>query len=312
MKITPVVKAALWMLPGTVLLLLLVLVADHFKRANDPASQLAFKARRADLVSRMQLGLASAAEAEKSAVMAITDQESKTFADQARAADAEVERGRLELQELLNSGGTVGERDLHAQFSKAFVEFQHVDDDLLDLAVRNTNLKAYGLAFGPAAEAVKEMNAALSRVVADQAASPESRKVMLLGFGAQLGALRILTLLPPHIAEESNQRMDELEKLMAAEDAQVLADLKGLASLPGLGKSADLATATSSYARFSDAKTRILALSRENTNVRSLAISLNQKRRVTVLCQDALNALKLAILEEPIAGITFGAPAHPR
>ena len=75
---------------------------------------------------------------------------------------------------------------------------------------------------------------------------------------------------------------------------------------------ADLAKAASSYARFSTIRTQILKLSRENTNVRSLAISLNQKRKVTLLCQDALNALKQAILEEPVRGVDYPPVARPR
>ncbi len=51
--------------------------------------------------------------------------------------------------------------------------------------------------------------------------------------------------------------------------------------------------------------------SRENTNVRSLALSLNQKKAM-ILSQDALNALRQAILEEPIAGVTYGRPPSPR
>ena len=60
------------------------------------------------------------------------------------------------------------------------------------------------------------------------------------------------------------------------------------------------------------ARRRILALSLENTNVRSLALSLNQKRKAMILCLDALNALKEAVLEEPIAGVTYGRPPNPR
>ena len=111
----------------------------------------------------MRLALASASEAEKSAVMATTDQDSQTFADQSRAATAAVERGRKELEELLQTGGTKSEQDLLAQFSQAFAEFQRIDKDLLDLAVQNTNLKALQSGVRPCRRRLNEMDAALSR-----------------------------------------------------------------------------------------------------------------------------------------------------
>lgn len=312
MTVRPAIKGALWMAPGAAIMLALILVVAHFQKAGNPAEQLAFKARRVDLLSRMQLRLSSASEAEKSAVLAVTDRDSQLFADQARAATAVVERDRGELGELLKTGGTQSERDLLAQFSRAFTEFQQVDADLLSLAVKNTNIKAYSLAFGPAADQVGAMNAALARIVAANADSPEAKKMMLLAFGAQIAVLRIQTLLAPHIAEENDRKMDRMEALMAREDDRIRKDLSGLAAHLLVSGDADLAAAASHYARFSKIKTRILALSRENTNVRSLAISLNEKRKVTLLCQATLNALRQAILDEPIAGVTYGRPARPR
>jgi hypothetical protein len=310
MKTRPGTEYVIWTAAGTVSLALLLLLVWHYRQ--DPAQQLAFKAGRVDRVGRMQLALASASEAEKSAVLAIADQDSQRFADQARAATAEVERERQELGKLLAAGGTQRERDLLAQFSEAFGGLQRVDDEVLRLAVKNTNLKAYGLAFGPAADVLAELDAALSRVVAKHAGSPDARRVMLLAFEARIGVLRIQALLAPHIAEESDARMDQLEARMVEEEKQVRRDLDGLAALPRLEKDADLAAAASRFVRYHEIEARILALSRENTNVRSLALSLNQKRKAMVLCLDALNALKEAILEEPIAGVTYGRPPIPR
>jgi hypothetical protein len=302
----------MWMLAGAVILALFLLVTWHFRQQESPAQLLAFKASRVDLVGRMQLALASGSEAEKSAVLAITDQDSQTFADQARAATAQVERERQELGKLLAAGGTARERDLMAQFSEAFRTLQRIDDDLLRLAVKNTNLKAYDLAFGPAADTLAEMEAALSRVVAKRADGPDGKRVMLLAFGARNGALHIQALLAPHIAEESDAKMDRLEASMAREESLVRKSLDGLAAVPGLEGDADLAAAASSFVRYCDLKARILALSRENTNVRSLSLSLNQKRKAMILCLDALNALQQAILDEPIAGVTYGRPPSPR
>ncbi len=313
MTIKPGLKDFVWMIAGAMILLLFMLVMLHFHKEQNPAEQLAFKARRVESVERMRLALASASEAEKSAVMAIADQDSQTCADQARAASAMVEQGRRELGELLATGGTRNEKDLLAQFSRAFTEFQRIDNDLLDLAVKNTNLKAYSLAFGPAAAALKEMDAALSRVVASgNSTSPDDQKVMQLADDARIGALRIETLLPPHIAEESDQKMDEMEALMSQEDREVRKDLDGLAAIQNLSGNADLKTAASSYARFTEIKAQILKLSRENSNVRSLSISLSQKRKVMLVCQDDLAALEQAIQEEPIPGVTYRAPASPR
>jgi hypothetical protein len=220
---------------------------------------------------------------------------------------------RRELGELLTSGeGSEGERESLAQFSAAFVEFQRIDDELLALAVKNTNVKAYSLAFGPSATAINDMNAALGRLVAATADSPGAKTIVLFALGAETSALRLQTLLPPHIAEEDDKKMDALEALMAKEDAQVQKSLDGLAALPKLSKDPELATAIARYSEFSHIKTEILALSRENTNVRSLSMSLNKKRKVMLVCQDALSALHQAILAEPIAGTTYGPPARPR
>ena len=306
MKLKPGINDILWMAAGAAALLVCILLVFHFHKDHDPVAQVAFKAQRSDLVGRMQLDLASASEAEKSAVLAITDEDSQKFADQARAASAKVDQERREMSVLLTTGGTQGEKDLLAQFATAFAEFQRIDKDLLVLAVKNTNLKAYSLAFGPAAAALKEMDAALARFATDDAL------VMRLADNARIAAWRLLTLLPPHIAEEDEKKEDAMEALMATGDAQVRKNLEVLAALPKFSNDPALATATARYAEFSKLKTQIIALSRENTNVRSLSISLNQKRKVMLVCQDTLGALQQAILAEPIAGITYGVPVSPR
>jgi hypothetical protein len=225
-----------------------------------------------------------------------------------------VEKQRKELDELL-AVGSQEEKNSFEQFSKQFLDFQRIDGELLGLAVRNTNLKAYGLAFGPVADAIKELDSALSRVIAKSAAWPEARTIASLAFGAEASALRVQALLAPHIAEENDARMDEMETQMTVEDRAVAKDLGNLASLPKLEGDADLAGAVSSYRRFAELRTQILALSRQNTNVRSLALSLNQKRKVMIACQDALSALRDAILAEPLPGVDygrFGRPIQPR
>lgn len=312
MTMKPGMKDFLRMATGSVILLGVMLVVLHFYNGQSPAQQLARKADRLERVGRIRLAMATASEAEKSAVMAITDEDSQTFADQARAATAQAERERRELGELLAADGTADERKLLDQFSQAFTDFQRIDADLLALAVKNTNVKASSLAFGPAAAAIKEMEAALGRLVAKTATSADAGDVTRLASGVQVGVLHIQTLLAPHIPEENDQKMDALEALMAKEEQTVRENLDALARVQRLSGDPDLAAAVASYAKFHEVKARILALSRENTNVRSLAISLTQKRKAALLCDDALAALQQAIQAEPVAGVTYRSPVNPR
>lgn len=314
MKSKPSNEYLPWLIAGFVFLALLLVLGWHFREGMSGTAQaLASKASRVDLVARMQLDLASASEAEKSAVLAITDQDSQTYADQARAATAQVVQEQHDLSALLAKGGAEREQDLLSQFSKVFADLQRVDNDVLVLAVQNTNLKAYSLLFGPAADTQARIDAALARTVAKYADTADAKQVLPLAYDARLGVLRIQALLAPHIAEESDAKMDQMEAVMTREETQTRKDLAALAGLSKLVSDPDLSDATASFAHYSELKARILPLSRENTNVRSLALSLNQKRKAMIVCLDALNALKQEILSEPIAGVTtYGRLPKPR
>jgi len=278
MLIKPGIKEFLWMLAGAAILLVVMLVALHYKSDQSPAGQIALKVKRADIASQMSLNLALASEAEKSAVMAVTGQDSQVFAEQARAATAKVEQESVELGQLLAGSDTAGEKELLSQFSKIFADYKHIDDELLGMAVKNTNIKAYSLAFGPAAEAAKEIDTTLSRLALKSAGLPEDKNISSLAFGAQVGVLRIQTMLAPHIAEESDKKMDEIEAKMSNEDNQVRKNFDSLAALKNLHGDPDLVKATAAYARFSDIRKNIIVLSRKNTNVKTISISLGQTR----------------------------------
>jgi len=301
-----------WLIGGVVFLALFLAVLLYFRQDATPATQLSSKASRVDVVARMQLGLAAASEAEKSSVLAITDGDSKTLADQARAATSEVEHDLQEIRALLAADGSQREKELLTQFSQTLANLKRIDDEVLSLAVKNTNLKAYSLLFGAAANALAEMDDALSRVITKHAGSPDTNRVMLMAFGARIGVLRIQAQLAPHIAEENDQKMDQMESSMGKDATQVRKDLDGLTASAKPAGDVDLAAARSQFARYEEVKARILALSRENTNVRSLTLSLSQKRKAMALCLDSLNALKMAILDEPIPGVSYGRVPKPR
>jgi hypothetical protein len=282
---------------GATLFGIVFVVVLTTSKNQSPAARLALKDRKVEIVNGMRTALAAASDAEKSAVMATTDQDSQTFANQARTATKALQQGREQLSGLLDTSGSPREKELLAEFSKSFVDFERIDRDLLALAVQNTNLKAYQLAFGPASEALQAADEALAHLVtrSSESNSADDKKIILLADDARISTLRIQTLLPPHIAEESDQKMDELEARMTREDLAIRKSLAGLAAIRGLAADKDLATAVARYEQFTEIRSQILKLSRENTNVRSLTISLNEKRRAMLLCQDALTGLQQEI-----------------
>jgi hypothetical protein len=290
---------------GAALVALTAFLAWHFHPAENAAELLALKARKLDLVEGMSLDLASASDAEKGAVMAATEQDSQLYADQAVAALELAGARRRELADLLAPGKDAKERALLDELSTLLEAFRGLDRELMSLAVRHTNAKATALAFGPAAQAIDDLRAALARVAQrDAGATP-------FACGAQAAALHLQTLLAPHIAEPSDERMDALEARMEEDDREVRGNLERLAGLEGLATDPDLQAAASAYERFAGLRADILRLSRENTNVLSIALALDQRRRAAVLCGDALEALKAAIQAEEIPGVAYG-PVNPR
>jgi hypothetical protein len=296
----------LWMMAGAAVLFVVILAIFALRRPGSPTAELARKAERVDTVERMRIGVASAGEAEKSAVLAVTEKDSESFARLARAAIADVERELRELGRL--PGSSAEETELLQRFGPAFEALRKIDEEVLALAVQSTNLKAYSLAFGPAADALREMDEALSDMLAGGADSPDAQRRALLACEVRAASRSIQATLAPHIAERTDAVMDALEARMRDDDLEVRKRLDVLASLRGPAGKIDLQKAISSYARFDELRAQILALSRENTNVRSLTLSLSESRRLSLQCQEILERLQRAILAEPIPGVDYGEP----
>jgi hypothetical protein len=112
----------------------------------------------------------------------------------------------------------------------------------------------------------------------------------------------IQVLQAPHIAEADDAVMARMEKRMAASESTARTALATLAPLVEPASRARLSTATAALDSFMDLNAQIMALSRRNTNVRSLALSLNEKGKVTGACEDSLRALRDALAKRGFTG----------
>ena len=282
---------------GAVLTSLIVVIS---RADRDPQAQLELKSQRLERINAMRLALSAASEEQNCAVLSASEQASKSYIENASVEIAAFEQNRSELAKLVPKRNVEVESRLSNRVEETFLEFQSISDKLSNLALQSSNRKAYALAFGPALELLHSMDSDLAKVTDSQADSPSPTSFDILKkiSNARLSGYRIQVLLMPHIAEPSDGKMDELEKKIADED-QVIQQC--LASLSGtLGESAVIAKVETQYAEFKKIKSEIIRQSRENSDLRSVALALNEKRKAMLACQDALSNLEKAIRAEQI------------
>ena len=247
------------------------------------------------LVSEMRVNLNASVEAEKSAVLADTDEASRAYADQALGLSTAVEDARLELEVLIEAEKMGREVDLFWEFSTCWERFRQIDQELLPLSVLNTNLKASELSFDSAQKAIKQLEKSLDALMNSGVSNDKSCGIVKLTLRVLTAALKIHALQSPHIAESRQEKMDEIEATIQTQDALVNQSLDALSVLMTPKNKPLVEAAKAVYAEFWRINTEVMKLSRQNSNVRSLALSLGQKRNVTIQCQDALAALEETI-----------------
>jgi hypothetical protein len=115
---------------------------------------------------------------------------------------------------------------------------------------------------------------------------------------AVLAVRDIQVLLAPHIAEADDAAMTRMEAEMADRETTASDALEAIPALVDPAAGSQIAKASASFERFKDVSHRIVALSRRNTNVRSLALSLREKPVLTAACDDSLHSLETALAKE--------------
>lgn len=245
----------------------------------------------------MQVQFTKAADASNRAVMADTDEASTAFAREAEQANTVVQADAEALAPLLRNLAYTDESRLLEEFGKRFAEYRALDKSVLDLAVENTNLKAQRLSFGPAREAADAARDALDAVVHATPAKTACR-VQPLVADTVIALREIQILHARHIAESDDAVMTKLEGQMDGLERTARAALKALSTVAEPASAAQLAAATAAVDLFKGVHSQIVTLSRRNSNVRSLALSLGQKRTLTAACDGSLRALQDALAKE--------------
>jgi hypothetical protein len=230
-----------------------------------------------------------ASDASSQAVMADTDASSVAFAQQAAAAKQAVHKDAVDLRPLLIALGYSDETQLLDRFQEQFAAYEAADRQILDLAVENTNLKAQRLSFGAAQAEADTFEQSVNAVAPANARDIWQVKAAR---ASAVGAVReIQVLQAPHIAAADEAAMAGIETRMKAQETTARDALATLSSIGGAAARPALAAATDALNRFMDLNAQIVKLSRQNTNVRSLALSLDQKPKLAQPCEQTLRAL---------------------
>jgi hypothetical protein len=253
------------------------------------------------LSSDLLVRFATATDAANRAVMAGNDEMAAEFAREAEQATEKVQRDADALKPLLAALGYTDESRLLEEFIGQFSEYRELDRAIRGLAVENTNLKAQRLSFGPAQKEADAFRDALESVARTSPAK-DAAQVKALTATALSAVREIQVLQGPHIAEADDAAMTRLEERMASSEEWARGALQTLAGLLPPASRPQLDGATAALDRFHDLNAQLIALSRRNSNVRSLALSLGKKRMLTARCEETLHAIQDALRKRTFSG----------
>jgi hypothetical protein len=274
--------------------------------ACDENAALERVSRARHLAADLHVQFTKAADSASKAVLADTDEASRSFAHHAEQAKQAVQTDVDALRPLLQQLNLADETRLLNQFVASFDAYSELDRRILDLAVENTNLKAQRLSFGPAQEAADAFRDDLQSVVPADPARDGWQVKALVSTAVQT-VREIQVLQAPHIANADDEVMARMEAHMQVSEATARRAVEALAPLLQRASREQLTRATAALDRFMSVNAEITALSRRNTNVRSLALSLSEKSKTVAACEESLAALRDLLATRGLTGRRYGA-----
>jgi hypothetical protein len=239
------------------------------------------------LAGEVRVRFGKAVDASNRVVMTEDELTSAEFSRESRAETDSTEVELARLGDLLRGLDYASELQLLGAAQRAFSRYRTLDREILELAAENTNIKAQRLSFGPGHAAANALRDALSPIAKTDCPAHS------LALRAIASVREIEALQAPHIAASQDDAMTLLERAIGAAETSARAALQELSKLGvSVAPAADAA-----FKRFLEIDRQIVSLSRRNSNVRSLELSLGEKRQLTAACEQNLSALVAALAE---------------
>lgn len=279
-----------------ILLLALALIDHRYKSTSaDLASNFRNLAKEEEILSRMRINLLKSADIEKAAVMADTDELSRSLADLSLKLANAVERDRIELGGIVKQTGKDNDGRFLDEFDRCWTELRKVDQVLLHFAVENTNFKAAALAFNQGSEAMDRLERCLTVIIDNSSQTSRGNQILRLANSALTAGFKVLYLQAPHIMAANDAEMDKIELEIRRFDELIRQSLEKLEDLVTEAGRAFVSDAVSAHADFERITAEVITLSRENTNIKSFELSLGRKSKIAVRCDEILGAFQAAV-----------------
>ncbi len=288
-------SAILWGIGIALGLLLFAVISKYYISPAHMENTYKNFVKKSAIVSQMRINLLKSVEMEKNAVMAITDEESQEFADQSLAASAAVEQNLTHLRSLIDAAPMQDEKKLDSEFNTCWMELRKLDQVILELAVQNTNLKAASLSREKGDETMQQFEHALEELMHSYAGTRNEGRITDLAFRAITAGLKMYNLHSSHIAEASDEKMDQIETQIKAEENEAVKSLDGLAEIVGDESKGLLLQAKAAFSEFNEVTAKVIKLSRQNSNIKSLELSLGRKRKIAAQCDEILATFQEAV-----------------
>ena len=291
--------AALWGIGfamGVLVFILITRYNDNLEPMRDTYLQVINKT---ELLSQMRVNLHKSVEMEKNAVMALTDEESHEYANQTLIALASVKQDLKKLQLLIATTRLQDEEKLIDEFNTCWVKFHNLDQIILGLAVQNTNLKAAALSEEKGSEAIQRFDQSLQNVMRMNLRTSQEDRVAGSAWQAIAASLQIFNLHHSHIVEIDDEKMNQIETQIKAEEKKVLNSLDQLGGIVDKESQNPLLQAKTAFSEFMEVTAKVLRLSRINSNIKSLELSMGKKRIISAQCEEILTSLQNAVQGRP-------------
>jgi hypothetical protein len=280
------------LLPLALVFVILVALTFYSFINRQSSSPLETRVRKIELLAKIRIQLLEAIEAEKNAVLAITDEASEEFAARARQAAGGVENSRKEIESIIYQDKNPREMELINEFNACWLQFTDLDRRILELATQNTNLKAKKISATQCNQEMDLFEASLNRLIQRNTRDGRCNEVVLNSYKALTASLKLFALHKPHIEEADDQEMDKIERIMKSYDESASKSLEALRHIADLRGNEDLKNAESAYGRFMSLTGEVIRLSRMNTNIKSEELSVGKKRLISSECQEILVTLQ--------------------